>query len=169
MQNSLCKNFAVISVTMPNLPYEPLWASAGKRPRPRAGQRTWSALPAPPPRARLERNRRGCNKRGCKSTKMRKHATFAEFARNWPDLREICANVRTCVAKSTRKFARNLRPRLLRYRLFLSDDRRCAALGPAEPSDYDKRNGRAPFARSLPRRAATFVHGGAAAPCASER
>ena len=72
----------------------------------------------------LERNKRGCNKRGCKSKKCGNMQSL-------PNLREIgriCAkfarNLRK-FAKSflqiLRKVARNLRPRLLRYRLFLSD------------------------------------------------
>ena len=40
---------------------------------------------------RLERNKRGCNKRGCKSNKMRKHTKLAGLARNLPDLREMCS------------------------------------------------------------------------------
>ena len=61
---------------------------------------------------------------------MRKHANLAELARIWPDLREICAKLaRICAnlrkfaklfLQKMRKFARNLRPRLLRYRLFRS-------------------------------------------------
>ena len=72
----------------------------------------------------LEWNKRGCNKRGCKS---KKHGNM----QIWPNLREIgriCANCAQNLRKfaklclqNLRKFARNLRPRLLRYRLFLSD------------------------------------------------
>ena len=62
---------------------------------------------------------------------MRKHANLAEFARILPDLREICAKFAQICAnlrkfaklflQKMRKFARNLRPRLLRYRLFRSE------------------------------------------------
>ena len=45
-------------------------------------------------------------------------AKLAGFARN---LREICANLRNLFLQTLRKFARNLRPRLLRYRLLLSE------------------------------------------------
>ena len=48
-------------------------------------------------------------------------AKLAGFARN---LRDICANLRKIAnlfLQNLRKFARNLRPRLLRYRLFQSD------------------------------------------------
>ena len=43
---------------------------------------------------------------------MRKHAKLAEFARNWPDLREICAKVAQCCASLRScvcKFYANLR------------------------------------------------------------
>ena len=48
-------------------------------------------------------------------------AKLAGFARN---VRKSCANLRkfaNLLLQSLRKFARNLRPRLLRYRLFLSE------------------------------------------------
>ena len=43
------------------------------------------------------------------------------FARNLPDLRKICGESAKSFLQKLRNVARNLRPRLLRYRLFLSD------------------------------------------------
>ena len=73
---------------------------------------------------------------------MRKHAKLAEFARHWPDLRETCATfAQTCeivFATLTRNFARDLRPRLLRYRLFLSEPHFSAVLGNWGPRPRQK-------------------------------
>ena len=62
----------------------------------------------------MERSKRGCSKRGCKSE------TCGNM-QHWPDLREIYANLRKLCLQNLRKSARKLRPRLLRYRLFLSE------------------------------------------------
>ena len=54
-------------------------------------------------------------------------AKFAGFART---LREICAKFAKLFLQQLRNFARNLRPRLLRYRLFLSEGLRGQRSGP---------------------------------------
>ena len=81
---------------------------------------------------------------------MWKHAQLAEFARKLPDLREICANVAQTLRKFAklflrmlRKFAQHLRPRLLRYRLFLSDARTSrAAQSDARPRAMESNQSR---------------------------
>ena len=71
----------------------------------------------------LERNKRGCNKRWCKSNKYGNMQILPNLREICAKIAQICANLRKFAKlflQKMRKFARNLRPRLLRYRLLRS-------------------------------------------------
>ena len=71
----------------------------------RLGLIFWSTHPLPHTPS-LERNKRWCNKRGCKSNKYGNMQIWPNLRNNWPDLRknrakfaQLCATLRNCFCK----------------------------------------------------------------------